>query len=48
MLRYPKGRTKVTGIGYEPWHWRYVGVAHAKAIRALGANTTLEDYLRLA
>lgn len=48
VLRYPKGKTKITGIGYEPWHWRYVGVARAKAIRALGADATLEEYLRLA
>lgn len=48
VLRYPKGRTKVTGIAFEPWHWRYVGVAQAKAIRALGANMTIEQYLRLA
>lgn len=48
VLRYPKGRTSVTGIGYEPWHWRYVGVTHARAIRALGADVTLEEYLHLA
>ena len=22
---YPKGKTKVSCYGYEPWHWRYVG-----------------------
>ena len=48
VLRYPDGLTKVTGIGFEPWHWRYVGVEQAKAIRALGANMTIEQYLRLA
>lgn len=48
VLRYPDGLTKVTGIGFEPWHWRYVGVAQARAIRALGPNTTIEQYLRLA
>ncbi len=47
VLRYPEGLTKVTGIGFEPWHWRFVGVAQAKAIRALGANVTIEQYLRL-
>ncbi len=47
VLRYPKGATKITGIGYEPWHWRYVGVSQARAIRALGANVTLEQYLGL-
>jgi len=48
VLRYPKGLTRITGIGFEPWHWRYVGVPQAKAIRALGANATIEQYLRLA
>jgi D-alanyl-D-alanine carboxypeptidase len=48
VLRYPDGLTKVTGIGFEPWHWRYVGVEQAKPIRALGANMTIEQYLRLA
>lgn len=47
VLRYPQGKTKITGIGFEPWHWRYVGVAQATAIRALGANVTIEEYLRL-
>lgn len=48
VLRYPKGTTTITGIGYEPWHWRYVGVAQATAIRSLGADVTIEEYLRLA
>lgn len=48
VLRYPKGKTRLTGIGYEPWHWRYVGVAHARSIRAQGADVTLEEYLGLA
>lgn len=47
VLRYPKGATRITGIGYEPWHWRYVGIAQARATRALGANATLEQYLGL-
>lgn len=25
VLRYPKGKEAVTGISYEPWHFRYVG-----------------------
>lgn len=48
VLRYPKGLTRVTGIGFEPWHWRYVGVGQAKAIHALGPKMTIEQYLRLA
>ena len=26
ILRYPKEAESVTGITYEPWHWRYVGL----------------------
>ena len=29
-LTYPKGRESDTGLGYEPWHWRYVGKKIAK------------------
>ena len=30
ILRYPAGKEAVTGIAYEPWHFRYVGVPHAR------------------
>ncbi len=43
ILRYPKDKEDITEIIYEPWHWRYVGVAHAKEIKARGV--TLEEYL---
>jgi len=43
ILRYPKNKTDVTRITYEPWHWRYVGVSHAKNIKARGV--CLEEYL---
>ncbi len=29
-LTYPQGRESETGLGYEPWHWRYVGKKVAK------------------
>lgn len=32
ILRYPEGMQDVTGIIYEPWHYRYVGVENAKYI----------------
>ena len=32
ILRYPKGAEEKTGITYEPWHWRYVGVENAAKI----------------
>lgn len=25
ILSYPKGKSDITGFGFEPWHWRYVG-----------------------
>lgn len=40
--RYPKGKEAVTGIGHEPWHFRYVGVPHAAIMTEL--NLTLEEY----
>ena len=43
ILRYPPSKTGVTGIIYEPWHYRYVGVEDATKITELGV--TLEEYL---
>ena len=43
ILRYPKGKTSITKIGYEPWHYRFVGVCHAKRIKKSGL--TLEEYI---
>ncbi len=43
ILRYPPEKTEITGIIYEPWHYRYVGVEHATKIMELGI--TLEEYL---
>ncbi len=43
ILRYPKGTTDVTGIIYEPWHYRYVGHELAAEIHELGI--TLEEYI---
>ena len=43
ILRYPKDKVEVTKIGYEPWHYRYVGTDTAKAIKDSGL--TLEEYL---
>ena len=30
ILRYPQGKEAVTGIAWEPWHFRYVGTPHAQ------------------
>lgn len=43
ILRYPENKQAITGIIYEPWHFRYVGVENAKAITATGL--CLEEYL---
>lgn len=43
ILRYPDDTTEITGIMYEPWHYRYVGLEVAKELQALGI--TLEEYL---
>ena len=45
ILRYPEDRQADTGIVYEPWHWRYVGVENARAIAASGLS--LEGFLAL-
>lgn len=46
ILRYKAEWTEVTGYAYEPWHIRYVGIAHAGAIHRL--NIPLEEYHRRA
>lgn len=42
ILRYPKGKEDITGIGYEPWHFRYVGVEAATII--MEDEITLEEF----
>lgn len=43
ILRYPKDKVDQTQITYEPWHYRYVGIVHATAIKELGR--CLEEYI---
>lgn len=43
ILRYPDDKIDITGIIYEPWHFRYVGQAFAKEIYDSGL--CLEEYL---
>lgn len=45
ILRYPNDKSEITGIGYEPWHYRYVGVDVAQDVRASGL--CFEEYLLL-
>ena len=44
ILRYSTEKSDCTGIGYEPWHYRYVGKKAAREIT--NQNITLEEYLR--
>lgn len=43
ILRYPEDKQSVTGVVYEPWHFRYVGVDVAKSVYDSGL--CLEEYL---
>lgn len=43
VLRYPNDKTEVTGMIYQPWHWRYVGVDAATEMK--NSNQCLEEYL---
>lgn len=43
ILRYPEGKEDITGVTYEPWHFRFVGVSAAQKIMQDGI--TLEEYL---
>ncbi|GBF77984.1 D-alanyl-D-alanine carboxypeptidase [Paenibacillus sp. 598K] len=43
ILRYPPDKTEVTGVPYEPWHYRYVGLPHSAIMKQQGL--VLEEYL---
>lgn len=43
ILRYPKDKQNVTGVTYEPWHWRFVGIQNARLIKKSGL--CLEEWL---
>lgn len=44
VLRYPNDKSSVTGIIYEPWHYRYVGKDAARDMHEGGL--CLEEYLQ--
>lgn len=46
IVRYRREWEDVTGYAYEPWHFRYLGVAHACAVQWL--NVPYEDYAHAA
>lgn len=43
ILRYPEEKSHITGIIFEPWHYRYVGIEIAQEIKESGL--CLEEYL---
>lgn len=43
ILRYPQAKSDMTGVIFEPWHYRYVGETAAKEIMKRGI--CLEEYL---
>ncbi|MBQ6718596.1 MAG: M15 family metallopeptidase [Clostridia bacterium] len=45
ILRYPKDKQHITGVIYESWHWRFVGINNAKLINELGL--TLEEFIEM-
>ena len=45
ILRYPEEKQELTRIGYEPWHYRYVGKTAAQEIMEYGL--CLEEYLEI-
>lgn len=44
IIRYPKNKTDITGVMFEPWHFRYVGRYHARKI--MDSGVCLEEYMR--
>ncbi len=46
MLRYPNGKTPITGYEFEPWHYRYVGLELAAELHTTGIQT-LEEFFGL-
>lgn len=43
VMRYPEEKADITGIAYEPWHWRYVGKEHSYKMEEL--DMCLEEYI---
>ena len=45
ILRFPRGKESITGIAYNPWSFRYIGVEEAKKVYDSGL--TLEEYYKV-
>jgi D-alanyl-D-alanine carboxypeptidase len=46
IQRYPPGSSSITGVAYERWHYRYVGIPLARAIH--DSNLTFDEFVELA
>lgn len=46
ILRYPADKIAITGYEYEPWHFRYVGVALATEMHRQNIQT-LEEFFNV-
>ena len=46
VIRYPKGKSKITGYNFEPWHLRYVGLKTAKYLYE--NHLTLEEFYNVS
>ncbi len=45
VIRYGDGKEAITGISYEPWHLRYVGLPHSRVMQE--SDLSLEEYFDL-
>lgn len=45
ILRYPEGKSDITGVNFENWHYRYVGLESAQYMQK--HHLVLEEYLTL-
>lgn len=45
IIRYPEDKVDITGISFEPWHFRYVGIEAATEIHEMGC--CLEEYIEI-
>ena len=45
ILRYPEGKSDITGVNFENWHYRYVGVESAQYMQK--HHLVLEEFLAL-
>lgn len=47
ILRYPKEKETITGLSYQPWHFRYIGVEEATKMYETDKNITFEEYYQI-